>query len=244
MNPNTNISQELLETVDRYINETMSIDELETFENKLKNDSAFKTQVDDIKTLLLGIESQSLKEELENFHNEIPQNLVEKKSAKVRFLQFRKIAVAASLVIALGSFWFFNQNSNDKLFANYFSPDPGLATTMGENSNYEFYDAMVNYKQGDYNTAISKWQQLQSIKPENDTLNYFLGVAHLANSNENKAIIHLEKTTMQAKSAFINEAYYYLGLAYLKTNNLQLAKKNLTFSTIENSKALLSELND
>lgn len=222
----------------------MTRDELLIFEEKLQN-LEFKTQVEDIKTLLLGIETQSLKEQLNEFHKEVQDTEVQKnESPKVRFLNFRKIAAAAVLVIAIGSFWFFNQNTNEKLFTKYFTPDPGLPTTMSRTSNYEFYDAMVNYKQGDYKTAINKWETLLKNKPQNDTLNYFLGVAHLSNKDENSAIKYLDIVTKNSNTNFKNDAYYYLGLAYLKADNVELAKNNLNFSTIDNSKKILSNLND
>ena len=115
---------------------------------------------------------------------------------------------------------------------------------MSSNNNFEFYDAMVSYKQGDYTTAINKWEKLLQAKPSNDTLNYFIGVAHLANKNEVEAIPFLNVVTNYSNSAFLNESYYYLGLAYLKNNNVKLAKKNLNFSTVDNSKLILSKLND
>ncbi len=243
MNRNTKITQELLEFVERCLNKTASNEELKKFEHKLKNDQEFKAQVADIKTLLFGIESQVLKEKLDDFHEELV-DVPSSKTVPVKSIYFRKIAVAAILIIALGSFWFLSQNTNDKLYAKYFIPDPGLATTMSENANFEFYDAMVNYKQEDYKTAINKWNELLKTKPENDTLNYFIGVAHLADKSENQSIQFLEKVTSTTKSVFKNEAYYYLALAYLKADNVELAKKNLTFSSVDNSKALLYELND
>ncbi|WCO01076.1 tetratricopeptide repeat protein [Psychroserpens ponticola] len=240
MNLSTNISQELLETVERYINQNMTSDELKTFEHKLESDSEFKVQVEDIKTLLFGIESQSLKEKLNSFHEDIHKD----KTHNIRYLQFRKIAAAAVIILSIGSFWFFNQNSNDKLYANYFYPDPGLPTTMSSTNNYKFYEAMVNYKQGDYQTAISKWELLQHSKPNNDTLNYFIGVAHLADKNEQSAISFLEEVTKNSNFPLANDAYYYLGLAYLKTGNIDIARRNLLNSNSDKSKALLSELND
>lgn len=239
------VSQEFLETVERFINNTMSKNELQEFEAKLQNPE-FKTQVDDIKTLILGIEAQALKEQLDIFYDNISvsDNTIINTSKVISF-PFRKLVVAAVIVIALGSFWFFNQtSSNEKLYSQYFSPDPGLPTTMGETANFEFYDAMVNYKQGDYKTAISKWETLLKTQSENDTLNYFLGVAHLANNNYKNAIKHLDFVIQNTSISFKNEAHYYLGLAYLKADNLELAKKNLTFSTTDNSKTLLSKLND
>ena len=113
---------------------------------------------------------------------------------------------------------------------------------MSSNSNYEFYDAMVNYKQGDYKTAIEKWNVLKTKTPNNDTLNYFLGVAHLANENEVNAISFLEKSIQNKTFPLVSDAYFYLGLAHLKEDNIELAKENFKQSTTENSKALLSEL--
>ena len=244
MNLNTNISQELLESVEKYLNNTLSADELKKFETQLEEDSNFKSQVEDIKTFLLAIESQSLKEKLDVFHKDVTKTIPQESVSKVYTLNFKKLAVAAVIIISVGSFWFLNQNSNTKLYANYFTPDPGLATTMSQNSNFEFYDAMVNYKQEKYQIAIEKWKKIYNTKPENDTLNYFLGVAYMANKNESAAIKYLENVTALVNTNFKNDAYYYLGLAYLKNDNLELAKKNLTFSSLDNSKALLSKLND
>ncbi|MEZ4795705.1 MAG: tetratricopeptide repeat protein [Flavobacteriaceae bacterium] len=243
MSPNTNITQEQLEFIERCLNKTATSEELQAFNERLKNDKEFEVQVTDIKTLLLGIESQALKEKLNTFHEELLDN-TNNKVAPVKFLHFKKIAAAAILVIALGSFWFLSGNKNEKLYTKYFSPDPGLPTLMSENQNFVFYDAMVDYKQGEYKKAILKWEPLLKNSSKNDTLNYFLGMAQLANKQETKAIEYLQVVTNLDASAFKNEAYYYLGLAYLKANNVELAKKNLTFSTVDNSKKILTELYD
>lgn len=241
MKDNNNISQDLLETIERYYNDSITSDERVVFEKKLQNDPEFKTQVEDIKTLLLGIETQALKEQLNDFHKNIKKI---EKNTRVGFLTFRKFAAAAAIIITLGGFWFFNKPTNEKLYAKYFKPDPGLPTTMSSTEEFKFYDAMVNYKRGDYKLAIEKWETLLSHKPQNDTLNYFVGVAYLADKNEKTSIPYLEKTVQQTNSVFKNEAFYYLGLAYLKVDNIQLAKENFSQSTINNSEDIISELND
>jgi len=241
---NSNISQEQLESIERYINGTMSPKELKAFEARLVEEPDFKIQVEDIRILLLGVETQSLKEQLDEFHKDINKESVQKESPKIRYLQFRKFVAAAAVIIALGSFWFFNQNSNEKLYAKYFSPDPGLPTNMSNTANFEFYDAMVNYKQGDYETAIKKWEILKSKNTNNDTLNYFLGVAYLANKNEVDAISFLEQSIKDKDFPLANDAYFYLGLAHLKEGHIELAKEHLEKSYIEKSQALLSELKD
>jgi predicted Zn-dependent protease len=247
MNPNNqNITQEAFERIENYLNNTMTQEARFTFEEQLKNDTTLQKQVAEHKILFEAVETQSLKEQLNEFHKSVLGTEAPKiETSKIRYLQFRKIAVAAVIIISIGGFWFFNNTtSNQKLYANYFKPDPGLATTMSSSNNFEFYDAMVNYKTGDYKTAIAKWEVLLQNKPKNDTLNYFLGVAYLANNNENSAIKHLQTITSNSNTSFKDEAYYYLGLAHLKADSVELAKKNLIFSTIDNSKALLKELND
>ncbi len=245
MEPTNNITQETLELIERYINHKLTDLELSAFEDKLKNNPDFKNQVDDIKIMLLGIEKQTLKEQLDEFHETIPNKTNSKtEDKKTRFFDFRKIAVAAAVILALGSIWFFNDSSAEKIYAKHYTPDPGLPTTMSSSDNFEFYDAMVNYKREDYKTAISKWEMLLKNKPENDTLNYFLGSAYLAEGQEQEAIPFLKKVIQLNEITFKNDAYYYLGLAYLNTEDLELAKTNLNLSTVPNSKDILSELED
>ncbi len=247
MKDNNNISQELLETIENYLIGNLSGRDLEDFNRLLELDEDFKDQVEDVKTTLLGIEAQSLKEQLDDFHKEIPETEIQQELAlkKSRFASYSRIAAAAAIIIAVGSIWFFIGSPNEKLYANYFKPDPGLPTTMSSTNNFDFYDAMVSYKHGDYQIAIDKWKVLNAQKPENDTLNYFLGVAHLANKNEAEAIPYLERSAAAEDNfVFLNDAYFYLGLAYIKEGQLELAKKNLSLSNIEEAKKLLREIDN
>ncbi|MBA6152060.1 tetratricopeptide repeat protein [Gelidibacter maritimus] len=239
----SNITPELLETVERYESGTMAQEERIAFEEQLRSDADFKILVENIRLTLLGIETQALKEQLDEFHKEIPETpQIEKSTTKVRFLSFTKLAIAAGIIIALGMFWMFSGSSNDKLFNQHFKADPGLPTTMSSTDSFVFYDAMVNYKQGDYKTAISKWQQLAVKTPENDTINYFLGVAYLADKNAKKAIPFLNKTLDRSESVFLEDAHYYLGMAYLKSDRTEEAIQEFKKSGSEKSNAILKHL--
>ncbi|MBV7269876.1 tetratricopeptide repeat protein [Winogradskyella luteola] len=238
------ISQEEFEKIEAYINGQLSNEDLLEFENRLKNENHLATKVEDIKIVLTGLETQTMKEQLDEFHNELSSNQDKTvvNQPKVRRFNWKRIAVAAILIIGLGSFWLFGGSSNERLYAKYFTPDPGLPTTMGSNDNYEFYEAMVDYKQGDYKGAISKWESLRNLKPQSDTLNYFIGVAHLASKNEKIAISFLEDASKNPEFALKNDAHYYLGLAYLKAGNTKQAKVNLKKSSSENSKEILAKI--
>lgn len=240
------ISPELLDTIERYLKNTMPSEERHAFDEKLKDNLTLQQQLKDIETILLGVRKAVFKNKVKDFHEELiekdPGIVADK---KVFQLNFKYLSIAASVVILLGSVWFFNKtNSNETIFNNYYIEDRGLETNMGETDNYTFDDAMVDYKQKKYDTAINKWSPLLKNKPENDTLNYFLGVAHLANDNESEAVRYLKTVLKNHKSAFQNEAYFYLGLSYLKMDKTDLAIESFEKSNSERSNTIISELKE
>lgn len=243
MKEKENISPELLETIERYYNGSMAKEEQETFEKRLRQDVSFQQEVEDIKSLLLGIEMQALNEKMDEFHEDLAiQMITGTPPSKVHFLHFRNIAAAVVIIAGSLSFWFFNGSSSEKLYSTYFKPDPGLPTTMSTTAEYSFYDAMVSYKRGDYKTAISKWEKQAVKSPNNDTLTYFLGVANMAEKQLDKAIPYLVKSSENKSSVFQQDAQFYLGLAYLKKDNKAEAIRYLKRSNSEHSKKLLEEL--
>jgi len=251
VNTPTHIPQEQFELIERYLMQEMTAQERAEFNTKINDDPVLSAQVEEVKETLLGIESASLRAKLDDFHEEV--NPVRKlnesetngKVSKNFKNRFAIIAVAASIVLACGVFWFMDQgSSSDTLYAKHFTPDPGLPTTMSTTSEYNFYEAMVDYKRKEYGTAIKKWEQLLPEKPDNDTLNYFLGVANLANGDEVKAQKFLS-TALNNQDGFLkSEAYYYLGLAYLKGGNTEQAKENFKLSKSERGNKILAELNN
>lgn len=235
------ISQELLEAIERYINGSMELKERKDFDDYLKIDPEFKLQVENIKAMIQGIETQSLKEELDRFHDEIENDKYQlSNSTKDRLIKSSKIAVAIALIAAIGSIWFFSSNPNKKLYTKYFAPHPGLQLTRNNTSNFDFYEAMQNYERGDYKKAINQWEQ---INEKNDTLNYFMGLAYMNEDKVLEAIPFLERA-VHAKNSFpfLKDAHYYLGLAYLKEGNTKLAKNNFNLSGTDSSKSILKEL--
>jgi tetratricopeptide (TPR) repeat protein len=238
------ISQEEFERIEAYLNETLSEEDLVVFKNKINTEEGFASKIEDIKTVLVGLETQALKEQLDVFHKDLGNIEIEsdKVDAKIHSLSWKRLLVAAILIIAAGCFWFLRGNTNDRLYAEYFKPDPGLPTTMGSNDNYEFYEAMVDYKQGDYKMAISIWENLLETKVKNDTLNYFIGSAYLANNNEIEALKYLSTVTKLSEDTFKNDAFYYVGLAHLKANNVDAAIRALNQSSLPQSKDLLKKL--
>ncbi len=220
-------SQETQQQIDGYLLGTLNADELAEFQKKMELDPMFKKAVQEQKLLLESVEEYNLRQSLNVLHSAIKQENSKK-------TQYSWIAVAAFLAIIIGlTSWalFFNTNSAEKVFAKNFEPDPGLPTTMGTSSNYDFYEGMVSYKRKKYQKALVLWQSLYSKNNESDTLNYFMGVAHLANGEALKAEKYLYKASEQPKSIFYEEAQYYLALSQIKEGKILEAKQTLANST-------------
>jgi len=247
MDPNSNISQKDFELTERYFEGSMSENEITEFEDRLKKESELEQHLKEQRILLHAIEEQSLKNKLDNFHEEATSSIriLNPQETQNRSSFYSKLAIAASLaiIIGVGGFFLINQpNATEKVFATHFKPDPGLATTMGTSSQYDFYEAMVDYKQENYIKALKKWKALLINNPKNDTLNYFVGVTHLANDNENSAIKYLIPVSQNKTSVFYKDAQLYLGFAYLKAKNIALAKKYFTLNDTKISQEILTDL--
>ncbi len=234
-------SQQEFERIERYLTGMMKPEEQAAFENALKTDTSLKQQVEEVSLLIRAVEERSLRNKLDEFHEEITA-----KGSNVKSIRpWIKYVVAASVVFLIGlGIWLLSgqKNRNEKLFAQYFKPDPGLITPMSTTSNYEFYRGMVDYKQGKYREAIERWNPLLEREPENDTLNFYLGVSFLAKDETGKAIAYLSKTVHYPNSIFISEAWYYLGLAHLKAGNSEEAIRSFKKSDLENSRLILKEI--
>ena len=241
-------SQEEFEKIERYLDGSMEREERAGFEESLNSDPGLKTRVEEIRLLQMAVEEQSLRNKLDEYHREMASAQTQNKPAahkSGRILTLRILAVAASLalLIGFGYWWYYGQKTaGEKLFDKYFQPDPGLLTPMSATSDYAFYRGMVDYKQGNYEEAINRWKPLAEKNPENDTLNFYLGVSYLAGDKPDKAIEYLSKAVRVPQSRFINEARYYLGLARLKAGNTEEAVRALKKSNLKKSRLILKEI--
>lgn len=243
MNNHSDISQEQFEQIEKYLSNSMDAEERFEFDKILIGNDQLREQVDEQQILFQAVEEQSLREKLNEFHKGI-----EVENTKVKSIRpYKKYAIAASIALLLGlGYWLTmgQKSAHEKLYAAYFAPDPGLITPMSATSDYEFYRGMVDYKQGEYELAINRWDSLIKLNPENDTLNFFMGVSYLALEDPSQALPYLKKVSDSSQSIFNPEVFYYLGLAELKEGNTEAAK--VAFETNGSEKALeiISKLND
>lgn len=235
------ITQEQQEQFERFLLNQMTDNEACEFNKKLDANPEFEAQFLEFKALFEAVEENALHQMINEIHSELDGTKPGIKMTRSR--RFLYLAASLAIVISLGTFILYNlSNSGKRLYKKYFIEDPGLPTVMGESSNYNFYEAMVYYKHGDYEKAINIWEQLHKQKPGNDTLNYYLGMALLVNNDEIQAIQHLNKVNEVERSVFKKENYYALGMAYLKINEKDKAIKYLELSGMEQADKVLKAL--
>lgn len=246
MENENNISQELLETIERYLKDAMALEERASFERRMEENEQLCQQVEDTRIIFSGIRKAVLEDKLNVLHEDLVKDKkISQDSPKVFKLNFKTLSIAASVLILVGGFWLFNRPSkNDRLFNTYFEKPIGLPTVMGGNTeHFEFLDAMVEYKIGDYDSAIKRWEALLSENQTNDTLQFYLGAAYLAKGNQEKAIPYLNEVIANNNSNFQNKGFYYLGMAYIKDEKWDLAKEMLQNTTAVEAKQILKEFN-
>ncbi|WPP49743.1 tetratricopeptide repeat protein [Catalinimonas niigatensis] len=239
----------LFEKIEAYLQGQLTPEERELFEANLAENEELAAEVTLQQELIHSIETESLRQLLEQIHEE---NFAEETPVvsiqRQRFLPY--MAVAASLSLLVIGWWYFTsqQSSPTALYSAYFSPAAGLPTTLSYTRNAQFSEGMISYKLGDYAEAREWWQPLLEADPENDTLNFYVGIASLAEEQADLAIEYLNKVEENTLSVYHIDAQWYLALAYLQNEQPAKAKEILSSLTEkesayrEESQEILSKL--
>jgi tetratricopeptide (TPR) repeat protein len=234
------IQDENFRQAERYLRSEMSPQEKEAFRRRIETDQQLKEQVDEYRLLLFGIQEAVLQEKMKEFHKELPITMEPKRKTLKMWLAAASVLIS----ISVAAWLFFNRNTSDNLFAAYFTPDPGLISSMGNSENYLFDRAMVDYKTGEYEQAISVWKGLLRSNTNSDTLNYFVGAAYLAMGQANMAEPYLAKVAAVTESAFADDASWYTGLALIRQGNKKEAVPYIQRSTHKGKEVLLKKLQE
>lgn len=240
----TQIEWDIIET---YLDSQENSDELIMLKEKLSQISNLEEKIAHVKQFREEIVDSIQQSKIKEFHSQLP---ADEENLHVKFLPAHKsnsriiwYSIAAVMVVLLGIYWIMaNSSTSEKIFAENFKPDIGLPLKMGTTNSVEFYEGMVDYKQGNYKNAIEQWQVLWNEHSENDTLNYFLGVANLAQGNTAKSLEYLGNQEHFIQSIFTEDALYYAALAKIKEGKFEEAKALLKKNPSPRNSKLLKEI--
>ncbi len=220
----------------QYFSNSLTPEQEEQFNALLSSDEAFKEQFDfelSLQKVIQNKQGQDLKNKLKGFEADIKNN-----SKPVFKLNYRKWAMAASIVFIVGLGWLtFNNGfgtNYDDLYDSNFEQYPNTVfsiTRGGEKDDSLERRAFVAYETNDNVLAIQLLTELNS-KEEALYVDFYLGHAYLNNGNSQKAIPYFENV-INDKGEFASEAMWYTALAYLKLKEEEKAKLFLK-NAIEN----------
>ena len=144
--------------------------------------------------------------------------------------------VAATILITLLMLINFQQTqSPDVLFVSYFKPPvyENFGTTRGASDQakdpvkIKFNDAMTNYNEKNYETAITILNTLPEEKLSAEMILY-KAIVNIRLENYGVAKQNLHEIINSADASWANQARWYLGLCLIRDKNLEAAKPMLT----------------
>lgn len=235
------ITQEEWEYIEDYLSESHPPMVMKEIERKIAEDASFADAVQEVKSTIYTVQEIVLSEKMNEWHQTVSthDHVI---PMRQNFTSKALIAASLLLLIALGTWWMIRPSHEEKLFAKYYHPDPGLPTLMSLSEQYEFDKAMVDYKSKDYDKALQSFQNLLIENPNNDTLNFFIAQIFLAQNQAEKAIPYFEKVISDSNSIFTKDAYWYLGLEMLRQQRKDIALKYIHQSEHERKQELLEAL--
>lgn len=219
------VSETLMDRMDSYLDGKMSEKERQSFDAELASDPELAQAFEIHKEAILSIESYGVKDEIADI---IRQNR-NKSGAKRRTISIHRnlIAVAASVVILLGAFFFLKPSGLTpglSLYNSLYQTDPGLPTLMGATDNPIFTEAMVSYKEGDYQKALESFNVLSLANPGNDTLAFYQGACYLELDQPQESLQAFQQIDTD-KPIWGNKAEWYSAMARLKAGQLDEARE-------------------
>lgn len=210
---------------------------------KKETDAAFSDLFEDLDK---DLEQEGSFENLDTKKNE--DKKTEQPSAKIVRFPFQRLAIAASVALAIfAGWWIFQTNPSNpqEIYATNFTPFPDQLSSELEETGFvrePYYEvleeAMTAYQEGTkaitdkplartrYKEAIDLFEQYRQAAPATDdfypTATLYLAIAHLNLENAPQAIPLLESLTQQDFSQK-TAAQWYLSLSYIKNEQIEKA---------------------
>lgn len=238
----------LLERIDRYLQDEMSSEEKAQFEQELANDPYLREEVAIERRLrfaLENLEEDQLRHELRESNKTLNQirastpidfenHATATKHGKLfKLISNNKkyLSLAGILLMAVICTYFllYQQKSSDYLFTQYYEKPPNtiaVDTRHGANANNELKTLMLNYEKGHYQSTLIKADQYLEDHPEKSQVRFYRGIVHLELGQHHQAIEDL-KTALENANTYRDRSLWFLALAYLAKDQQDKAKQTL-----------------
>jgi TolA-binding protein len=237
---------------DQYIQQELTVEETENFDQRLKEDKTFEHEFNLYQDMLLSIEYDGESEirstitavqkklKGEHFFDKEEVKIVDGTS-RFKLPGKRWLAIAASiLVFIVAGLYLVNTdftNGSEDAFAKFYKPETnklsGILDSL-ESSGFANIEAKKNkllasalqyYEKGDYSSAGNSLTDFLKEYPADKTAQLYLGLNLLQQGNNQKAITQLVPLVSAAEMDYQSTAKWYLVLAYIQIDTAETQVK-------------------
>ena len=206
------------ETIEAYLLGSMDPVARERFEQELAGDAELRAEMELQRESTLAVELAGITRTLQAVRADHRES--GPAGSGPNWTNLLKYAAMVAVLVFGATWWLGRPAEHERLFAEYYVEDPGLPVPMSAVNDPLFQDAMVAYKLGDYEEARTKWGSLLHQEPFNDTLQFYIANAYLAEGNAQAAMPLFQAVADRSASAFHSKARWKLFLAYLHEGRL------------------------
>ncbi len=244
------MTQKLFETIEAYIEGSLSETELESFVALIEANPELKNEITihkELRNEFANTKAIDFRRKLIIAKEELAQENNQQKTRSL-VLSYWKIAAFIIFIIGIPTFFWFQNNTEQDLYAIYYTPYPiedikrGVDTTRIKILN----DILLNYKSQKYREIIIDLENLVVQKSNEEKLKLCLGNSYLNTDQLIKAETLFKTFSRESTNYF--DAQWFLSLTYLRMNQkdsmIPILKELISKNTrhTKNAIALLKDL--
>jgi tetratricopeptide (TPR) repeat protein len=214
--------------INSYFENSLSKDQLKEFEQLMKTDSEFASEVDFQKELQHSFKKNE-RQEIKQMLGDL--NIVEN-DTETKVFSIRPWLAAASiaLLVGVGTWMLFFTNTDintNQLYASNFAPYDNVVHPIERgNAMINIKDkAFTAYEDGDYSMALILFKQLQ-IEQTDPYITFYEAIV-LMQLNNHQDAIPLLKAYIENDGLLKDRATWYLALSHLKMDEIENSKTQL-----------------
>lgn len=205
------LDRDTFEAIEAYVLGTMPQPERDAFEERMRADGGLREEVEQQQEHIHAVELGGVQRALRDIVH-APEAT---QAGRTGWVTYLKYAAVVTLLLGAAAWYVLKPTPGERLFAEHFSPDPGLPVAMSTTQDLAFQDAMVDYKLEAYEEARTKWAGLLVDRPLSDTLRYYSAMAALGARDIVAAIPLLDAVAADQGSPYARSAAWYLFLAHV-----------------------------
>ncbi|MEK6476868.1 tetratricopeptide repeat protein [Catalinimonas sp. 4WD22] len=218
-----------IDLIDRYCRGSLSEAEKRDFEQKMNQNPGLKEEVEQHADLIKGMQhhfSSELKSRLKE-SDQASKGSKGSKSYRRIFLNSLAVAATISLFFVLG-YVLMDNASPEALYQTHYQAYPNIVNPVERSASAEsseLNNAMRAYEQGDYQEAVTLFEQAE--EPLSTSYEFYLAISYLELANYQNAVELLKKVEQSEVEAYHYPALWYQGMAYLVQKDTENAKQIL-----------------